>query len=267
MTSDDTRARFRTLHEQGTFTMPNPHDVGSARLLESLGFPAIATTSGGFAMSLGRPDMTVRRDELVAHVAELTAATDLPLNVDAEQCFPDDEGGIDRTVALLAEAGASGCSIEDWDPVRGRITERAEATERVRIAAAAAHRTGVVLTARAENHLHGIDDLDDTIGRLCAYRDAGAAVLYAPLLVDLDQIERVVTETGAPINVLLVPGGPSVAQLAERGVRRLSIGSLFALAAYGALYDAAVRLRDDGVISTSEPFLGSEGRAAFRTPA
>jgi hypothetical protein len=192
---DDIRARFRQLHVQGTFTMPNPHDLGSCRLFESLGFPALATTSGGYAASLGRPDMSVRRDELVGHVAALTGSTDLPLNVDAEQCFPHDEGGIARTVELLAGAGASGCSIEDWDPVEGRLTERGLAAEHVAIAADAAHRTGLVLTARAENHLRGVDDLDDTIGRLSAYRDAGADVLYAPALVDLDQIERVVTET------------------------------------------------------------------------
>jgi 2-methylisocitrate lyase-like PEP mutase family enzyme len=268
MNHDDTRARFRALHESGTFTMPNPHDVGAARLFEALGFPALATTSGGFAMSLGRPDMTVQRDELVGHVRALTAATELPLNVDAEQCFPYDEGGVARTVELLADAGASGCSIEDWDPTEGRITERAEAAEHVATAAEAAHRAGVVLTARAENHLRGVLDLDDTIGRLCAYRDAGADVLYAPLLVDLDEIGRVVDETGAPVNVLLLPGGPSVAQLAERGVRRVSIGGTLALAAYGALYRAGMRLRDEGVLGTDEPYLGRDvAKAAFRPPS
>jgi 2-methylisocitrate lyase-like PEP mutase family enzyme len=262
---DDIRARFRQLHVQGTFTMPNPHDLGSCRLFESLGFPALATTSGGYAASLGRPDMSVRRDELVGHVAALTGSTDLPLNVDAEQCFPHDEGGIARTVELLAGAGASGCSIEDWDPVEGRLTERGLAAEHVAIAADAAHRTGLVLTARAENHLRGVDDLDDTIGRLSAYRDAGADVLYAPALVDLDQIERVVTETAMPVNVLLRPGGPSVDQLAERGVRRISVGGTLALVAYGALYQAALRLRDDGVIGTDEPFLARDVVAnAFR---
>jgi len=252
MDHDAKRAEFRRLHESGTFTMPNPHDVGSCRLLTELGFPALATTSGGFAYSLGRLDMTVGRDALVAHVEDLCAATHLPINVDAENCFPDAPGGVRATVELLAGAGASGCSIEDYDPVTTSILGRDEAVRRVEVAATAAREHGVVLTARAENHLRGIADLDDTIARLCAYRDAGADVLYAPVLPDAEAITRVVEETGMPVNVLLRPGGPTVAELGALGVRRLSVGGTLASVAYGALYRAAARLRDEGVLDVGE---------------
>ena len=182
-------ARFRELHADGIFLMPNPWDVGSAKLLASMGFKALATTSAGLAWSLGKLDMQVARDELVAHVERLAAATPLPLNVDSERCFPDESGGVEETVRLLADAGAAGCSIEDFDPATGAIEPLEVAAERV---AAAAEAAPLVLTARAENHLHGIDDLDDTIARLAAYRDAGADVVYAPGLRDLAAIGRVV---------------------------------------------------------------------------
>jgi len=256
MDHDARRAEFRRLHEAGTFTMPNPHDVGSCRLLTELGFKALATTSGGFAFSLGRLDMTVGRDALVAHVGALAAATDLPLNVDAENCFPDAAGGIAVTIELLADAGAAGCSIEDYDPANRSILERTEAVRRVGIAAVAARAEGLVLTARAENHLRGVDDVDDTVARLLAYRDAGADVLYAPVLPNADAIARVVEETAMPVNVLLGPGGPTVAALAALGVRRLSVGGTLASVAYGALYRAAERLRNEGVLDVGEGGLG-----------
>ena len=183
MSAHDLRARFRALHERDElFVMPNPWDIGSARLLASEGFEALATTSQGFAWALGKQDQTVTRDELVAHVAELAAATPLPLNVDSERCYPDDPGGVAETVALLAAAGASGFSIEDYDPASGGMDPVDVAAQRVAEAAAAAHAEAepLVLTARAENHIRGVDDLDDTIARLVAYRDAGADVVYAP---------------------------------------------------------------------------------------
>ncbi len=228
--------------------MPNPWDVGSARLLATAGFEALATTSAGFAWSLGRLDQNVRRDELVAHVAVVAAATDLPLNVDSERCFPDDPGGVAETVGLLAVAGAAGCSIEDYDPVNDRIEELELAAERVAAAAEAAHRLSepIVLTGRAENHLHGVQDLNDTIRRLIAYRDAGADAVYAPGLTDLEQIAELVRAVEVPVNVLVLPGGPSVAELASMGVRRISTGSLLAAAAYGALAEEAQRLLTDG---------------------
>jgi 2-methylisocitrate lyase-like PEP mutase family enzyme len=239
----DVRSRFRELHADGIFVMPNPWDVGSAKLLASLGFQALATTSAGLAWSLGKLDMQVTRDELVPHVAELAAATPLPLNVDSERCFPDEPGGVAETVRRLADAGAAGCSIEDFDPATGEIEELEVAAERVAIAAGAAP---LVLTARAENHLHGVDDLDDTIARLVAYRDAGAHVVYAPGLADLHSITRVVEEVGIPVNVLALPNGPTVSELGAVGVRRVSTGGALAKVAYGALLAGAEELRNDG---------------------
>jgi 2-methylisocitrate lyase-like PEP mutase family enzyme len=243
----DCRARFRELHDEDRlFPMPNPWDVGSARLLEALGFPALATTSAGFAWSIGKPDQRVTRDELVTHVAAVTAAVDIPLNVDSERLYPDDPGGVAETVRLLAEAGASGCSIEDYDPGSGGMDDVAAQSERVAQAAEAAHAAGMVLTGRCEHHIRGVDDLDATIARLVAYRDAGAHCLYAPGLTDLEQIRRVVDEVGAPINVLALPAGPPIGDLEAIGVRRISTGSLLAGVAYGALVAGARELFDDG---------------------
>jgi 2-methylisocitrate lyase-like PEP mutase family enzyme len=194
---------FRALHREGTFVLPNPFDAGSARILEALGFAALATTSSGFAATLGRTDMHVTRDELLAHAALVCGATSLPVNVDSERCFADDPAGVTETVRLIGETGAAGCSIEDWDPAAGAIEPFDRAVERVAAAAAGAAASGMVLTARCENLLHGIPDLDDTIGRLIAYREAGAECVFAPGLVQADDIRRVVTECGAPVNVLL----------------------------------------------------------------
>lgn len=243
------RARFRELHA-GTdlFVMPNPWDVGSAKLLAALGFPALATTSAGFAWSLGKHDQQVTRDELVAHVAAVAAATSLPLNVDSERCYPGDPGGVAETVRLLAEAGAAGFSLEDYDPAAGGMDEIGAAAERVAEAAEAAHALDepMVLTGRAENHIRGVDDLEDTIARLLAYRDAGADCLYAPGLRDLEQIRAVVEAVAAPVNVLALTGGPSLSELAAAGVRRVSTGGLLASAAYGALVGGARELVADG---------------------
>jgi 2-methylisocitrate lyase-like PEP mutase family enzyme len=242
---------FRELHErEQLFLMPNPWDVGSARLLASLGFEALATTSAGFAWSIGKLDTTVTRDELVAHVRALAAATPLPLSVDSERCFPGDPGGVAETARLLAEAGAAGFSIEDYDPAGDRIDDVEVAAERVHVAAEA--RGDLVLTARAENYLYGVEDLDDTIARLQAYRDAGADVVYAPGLVDLDQIATVVEAVGVPVNVLARPNGPSVAELASVGVRRVSTGGALARAAYGTLLEAAQELREHGTSRYAE---------------
>ena len=190
--------------------MPNPWDVGSARLLEASGFEALATTSAGFAWASGKLDQSVTRDELVAHVATLADATSVPLNVDSERCYPDDPGGVAETVALLAGAGAAGLSIEDYDPATGAMDDVEVAAQRVAEVAEAAHQLSdpMVVTGRAENHIRGVDDLDDTISRLIAYRDAGADAAYAPGLSDLGQIARVVEALGIPVNVLALPGGP-----------------------------------------------------------
>jgi len=267
-TAEDRRQRFRQLHESGLFVMPNPWDLGSARILASMGFPALATTSLGHAASLGKLDQHVTRDELVSHVAAISAGVDLPLNVDSERCFADDLAGIAETVGLLAEAGAAGCSIEDYDPATGAIDDIAVAAERVGAAAEAAHRHGMLLTARAENAVYDIDDIEDTIARLRAYREAGADVLYAPRLTDADQIRRVVGATDAPVNVLAMRHGPPIPQLAEMGVRRVSTGGPLARAAYGALRDAASELlgpgtstyQDDALTGADlERFLGDSG--------
>ena len=234
--------------------MPNPWDLGSAKLLASLGFEALATTSAGFAWSLGRLDQQVARDELVAHVRTIANATSLPLNVDSERCYPDDPGGVAETVALLADAGAAGCSIEDYNPATGTMDEVELAAQRVAEAARAAQSLPdrLVLTGRCENHIRGVDDLDDTIARLLAYRDAGADVVYAPGLTDLDQIAEVVAAVAVPVNVLALPSAPSATELAAVGVRRVSTGSGLASAAYGALVTGALELRTDGTSSYAE---------------
>jgi 2-methylisocitrate lyase-like PEP mutase family enzyme len=172
----------------------------------------------------------------------------VPLNVDSERCYPNEPGGVTQTVALLAEAGAAGFSIEDYDPSTSAMDEIGLAAERVAEAAAASRKQDepLVLTGRAENHIRGVDDLDDTIARLIAYRDAGADVVYAPGLTDLAQIARVVEAVGIPLNVLALPSGPSLGELAAAGARRISTGSLLAGAAYGALLEGARELREQG---------------------
>ncbi|MBL7257735.1 isocitrate lyase/PEP mutase family protein [Paractinoplanes lichenicola] len=246
--------RFRLLHESGTFVMPNPWDAGSARILEGLGFAALATTSSGLAAALGKADQQVTRDELVAHVDVLTRAINIPLNVDAERCFDD----VAETVELLAAAGAAGVSIEDYDPASSKIETLEAGAQRVATAKEACARHGVVLTARAENLLYGHDDLDDTIRRLRAYREAGADVVYAPGLREPGHIARVVAEVDAPVNVLAVAGAPPVSELAKLGVRRVSTGGALAWAAYGALRDAARELLDQGTTTFRSRSLTSD---------
>ena len=226
--------------------IPNPWDVGSATILVELGFEALATTSSGHAMSLGRRDGEVTLDELVDHVATLVRAVDVPVHVDAERCFADTPEGVAETVHLLAATGAAGFSIEDWDRATGEVDPIDVATARVAAAVKAAAEHGMVVTARAENHIRNHPDLDDTIARLVSYRDQGAEVLYAPGLVVLDEIARLVREVAAPVNVLALPNGPSVPELASVGVRRVSTGGALAHHAYGALRRAGRELHDEG---------------------
>jgi 2-methylisocitrate lyase-like PEP mutase family enzyme len=251
MTSQTEKAaRFLELHRPGNpLLLPNPWDQGSARLLASLGFQALATTSSGFAATLGRLDGSVSRDEALAHSAAVVAATELPVSADLENGFADDPAGVARTVALAVEAGLAGCSLEDFTGRKDEpIYDVGLAAERVAAAAEAAHAGPVrlVLTARAENYLHGRPDLADTIARLQAYQAAGADVLYAPGLTRLADIRDVVTALDRPVNVLALAGAPSVGELAEAGVSRVSVGGAFAFAALGALADAAAELRDQG---------------------
>ena len=249
--------------------MPNPWDIGSARLLEACGFEALATTSAGFAWSIGKLDQLVTRDELVAHVASLAAETSLPLNVDSERCYPGEPGGVAETVALLAGAGASGFSIEDFNPAAGAVDPIEVAAAHVASAAEANSRLTepMVLTGRAENHIRGVNDLADTITRLIAYRDAGADTVYAPGLADLDQIAAVVAAVGIPLNVLALPGGPSVDELASVGVRRVSTGSALASAAYGALVAGARELQADGTSTYAQPGVPRDLLMAALSPA
>lgn len=245
----DQRRRFRELHRRdAVFVMPNPWDVGSARMLASLGFEALATTSAGHAWSIGKHNQQGSRDEMVEHVRLMATATPLPLSVDSERCFPGDSGGVAETVGRLADAGAAGCSIEDFDPATRSIEPLAVAAERVAVAAAAAHAPPdpMVLTARAENHFYDKGDLDDTIARLIAFRDAGADVVYAPGLTDLGDFARLVRAVGVPVNALAIPGGPTVAELGSVGVRRVSIGGSLARVAYGAMLDGAREILQHG---------------------
>ncbi len=233
--------RFRRLHDAGSFVMPNPWDLGSARVLEEMGFPALATTSAGLGRAIGKDDQQVTREELVEHVAALTDFIGVPLNVDSERLFPGQPGGIVETVRMLADSGAAGCSIEDYDPASGSIDTLDASVKAVSVAAEACRSHGMVLTARAENYLYGVADIDDTIKRLSAYRAAGAEVLYAPGLTDEGQIARVV-ELGAPINVLALATAPPLSRLTQLGVRRISTGSALYNEARAAFVAAAEQL-------------------------
>jgi 2-methylisocitrate lyase-like PEP mutase family enzyme len=240
--------RFRDLHHGAVpLLMPNPWDIGSARLLVSLGFEALATTSSGFAATVGRVDGRVTRDEALEHARTLAAAVPVPVSADLEDCFADDPDGVAGTVRLAAGTGLAGCSVED-SPRGDGIYERGLAIDRVRAAADAAHSGPVplVLTARAENFLRGRPDLTDTIERLQAYQEAGADVLFAPGVVDAADLAAVVRAVDRPVNVLPRPGTPTVEELAALGVARISVGGSFAWCAYAAVVDAATELRDRG---------------------
>jgi 2-methylisocitrate lyase-like PEP mutase family enzyme len=245
-----TTDRFRSLHRSGTFVMPNPFDIGTARLLESMGFPAIATTSAGFAATLGRLDMETTRAELVEHVRAIASSVEVPVNVDAERCFATTPGEISETIDMLANAGAAGISIEDWDPAKGATDDLETATARVKAAATAARARGVVLTARADHHIHGSTDFADTVNRLRAYVDAGAEVIYAPGITTPDQITEVVA-IGVPVNVLLMGSTPTVPQLRDIGVHRISTGGALTWFAQGAFVAAAQQLLDAGTYAAT----------------
>lgn len=249
-------SRFEALHRPGEpLLMPNPWDAGSAKLLTSLGFQALATTSSGSAATLGRLDGAIGREAALENAARIVGATDLPVSADLENCFAADAAGVAETIRLAREAGLAGCSIEDYSGEEDApIYELAEAVERVTAAAEAAHEpsgTRLVLTARCENLLHGRPDLEETIARLQAYAQAGADALFAPGLTDSEDIRRVVESVERPVNVLLRPGVPTVNELAVLGVARVSVGGGFAFAALGALVQAAQELQEAG---TSEGY-------------
>ena len=247
-------AAFRALHERaGAFVIPNPWDAGTARLLASLGFEALATTSLGLANSLGRVDGAgaVSREEILANCRAIAEATDLPVNADLENCYADEPKAAAEMIRLAAEAGVVGGSIEDatGDPHKP-IYDFELAVERVCAAVETARSLPVpfMLTARAENFLHGRPDLDDTIRRLRAFEAAGADVLYAPGLRDLATIRTVASTIGKPINVVMSAADPSltVAQLAEAGVKRISVGGALSRLALAAFLRGAREMKEQG---------------------
>jgi 2-methylisocitrate lyase-like PEP mutase family enzyme len=241
---------FRALHAGDPFVIPNPWDAGSARVLAALGFEALATTSSGFAFTLGRLDSGATLDDVIAHVAALDGATDLPLSVDLENGYGPGPESVARAIAAIADAGAVGGSIEDYDPVAGRIYEQGEAVERVAAAVEVAQALGFpfMLTARAENHIRGNPDLEDTIARLQAFERAGADVLYAPGLRSIEDVATVCAAVSKPVNVLARPD-LSFADLAAAGAQRVSVGGALTWVAVRAMVDAAEAIRDRGDFS------------------
>src|SRR5438552_16881765 len=242
-------AEFRALHTGKAFVIPNPWDAGSARVLAALGFKALATTSSGFAFTLGRLDGQATLDEVVEHAAALDQATDLPVSVDLENGYGPDLKSAALAIRRIAEAGAVGGSIEDYDPA-GRVYELHHAAERVAAATEAALRLTFpfTLTARAENHIRGHPDHDDTIARLKAFEDDGADVLHAPGLRTVDEIRAVCEAVSKPVNVLAIPG-LSFADLVAAGARRVSVGGSLTWVAVRAMADAAEAIRDAGDFS------------------
>jgi len=266
-------AAFRALHErEGAFIIPNPWDIGTARLLAHLGFEALATTSAGYAFSVGRRDNTVGREEMMEHVSSIVAATDLPVSADLENGFGDRPETVAETFRMAAEAGLAGASIEDFtgraeDP----LYEVELAAERVRAAVEVARALPFpfTVTGRAENFLVGRPDLQDAIRRLQAYQEAGADVLYAPGLTSREDIAAVVRSVDRPVNVVMGLQGVqlSLAELAEIGVKRVSVGSALSRAALGAFLRAGREMRERGTFTFAEEAVNyRELSAMFETP-
>lgn len=255
-------AQFRALHQRdGAFVIPNPWDVGTARILASMGFEALATTSAGLAFSLGLPEGAVSREQALAHCRQIVAATDLPVSADLEKGFGDSPESVADTIRAAAETGLAGCSIEDHtggpdDP----IFEFDLAVERIVAAVEAARGLphDFVLTARCENFLWGRPDLDDTIRRLQVFEAAGADVLYAPGLHDLDTIRAVCASLAKPVNVVMgMPGATfGIAELAGVGVKRISVGSALCRAAFGAFVSAASEMKEAGTFGFAAGAIG-----------
>lgn len=257
------RTAFRKLHESGCFVIPNPWDAGSARYLRHLGFQALATTSAGFAFTLGLPDAAVQRDAMLRNIAEIVAAVDLPVNADFEAGYARDPEGVAKNVRLCVETGVAGLSIEDasGDPAKP-LFELPLAVDRIRAARAAIDNSGsgVLLTGRAECYLVGHPEpLQESLRRLHAYAEAGADVLYAPGVVGVDEIKTIVSELAPkPVNLLMSKNtGLKVADLAELGVRRISVGSSLSRAAWTGFMHAAEGIAKEG------SFAGFDGLAAY----
>ncbi len=255
-------------HGPAPLLLPNAWDEGSARLFTWLGFEALATTSSGFAATRGRLDGAIDRDQVLLHVTRLVATTGLPVSADLENGFGDDPATVAETVQLALACGLAGCSIEDsTGRSEAPLYRPGPAADRVAAAAEVAHGGSVhlVLTGRAENYLHGVTDLADTIARLQSYQEVGADVLYAPGLTDLEDIRRVVDSVDRPVNVLARPGGPTVGELADAGVARVSVGGALCFAALGAVTEAATELLEQGTFGFWEQSARGLGaaRAAF----
>jgi 2-methylisocitrate lyase-like PEP mutase family enzyme len=244
-TQEQKGSAFRALHEGEPFVFPNPWDAGSARVLESLGFKALATTSSGFAFTLGRRDGSVTLDEVVAHTALLCDVTELPVAVDLENGYGPDPADAARAITRVAEAGAVGGSIEDYDR-GGELYDFVHAVERVTAAVEAARELGFpfTLTARSENQLHGDKDLDATIARLQAFERAGADVIFAPGLREVDEVRAVCAAVSKPVNVLGHRGFSSMQELVDAGAQRISVGGALTWVAVSAFTAAAEKLRD-----------------------
>ncbi|MBV6272194.1 isocitrate lyase/phosphoenolpyruvate mutase family protein [Alcaligenaceae bacterium CGII-47] len=246
---------FRALHKRDrAFVIPNPWDIGTARLLAGLGYEALASTSAGYAFSVGVPDYCVDRDRMLAHLSELAQATDLPVSADLENGYGETLEAVGQTYRLAAAAGLVGASIEDTtSQLEDPIYDLAQAVERVTAAVEAVRDLPFpfTLTARAENHLHGRTDLNDTIRRLQAYQEAGADVLYAPGLRTRAEITTVVSAVDRPVNVLMGSPGVrfSVAELSTMGVKRISVGSSFSRAALGAFLRASQEILEHGTFT------------------
>jgi 2-methylisocitrate lyase-like PEP mutase family enzyme len=258
LTQAEKGAAFHALHSRdGAFIIPNPWDIGTTRVLEHLGFEALATTSAGYAFSVGQRDNTIGRDEMMAHVAAVVSATDLPVSADLESGFGDTPESVAQTIRLAAEAGLVGGSIEDVSGrVDGAVYELGHAVERIRAAAEVVRDLPFrfMLTARAENYLVGRPDLNDTITRLQAYQAAGADVLYAPGLTTKDDISALVRSVDRPVNVVMGLQGVqlSLAALSAIGVKRISVGSALARAALGAVLRAAREMRERGTFAFAD---------------
>jgi 2-methylisocitrate lyase-like PEP mutase family enzyme len=254
-TQEEKVARFRDLHARDrAFVIPNPWDAGTARLLQSMGFEALATTSAGYAYTLGKPDGAVDRDAMLAHAAAMAAATDLPVSADLENGYGDAPEAVAETVRLAGAAGLAGCSIEDVPLGRADGPyDIAFAAERVRAAvdAARSSRVPIVITARAENFIVGRPDLRDTIARLQAFQDAGADVLFAPGIASERDIAETIASIDRPLNVIMGLAGVALTldRLSELGVKRVSVGSALSRAALGAFLRAARELRDKGTFT------------------
>jgi 2-methylisocitrate lyase-like PEP mutase family enzyme len=270
MSLQERAVAFQALHEgPGIFVIPNPWDIGTARVLAGLGFQALATTSAGMANSLGRQDGEVRRREALDHAQQIVDATPLPVSADLENGFGDQPDACAKTVRRAAKVGLVGCSIEDATKRPDEpVFPLEQAVARVKAAATAARKLSFpfMLTARAENYLYGRADLDDTIARLKAYEEAGADVLYAPGLRDIDEIKRVCESVSKPVNVLALKGGPNIAELETAGVRRVSLGSNLYRVAMGAFVRGARELHDKGTLGFLNRLATSGDLDQFLTP-